>query len=171
MTLAEESPYDLDDDAVFLFKEVFEVGDCDSCGADIGVLSEDEYLGFWVDWHRRGTRVSWRSSGRYSHLCEKCHDELTKPLPPIPDRIVGEPEDWQPIVGGWVVCHTRSPDQVFFGPFATLKEVDEWLENVGTDRGVRGYLIPLVSPASNPDNLWHEPVRPGQIVTIEPAKA
>ena len=53
---------------------------------------------------------------------------------------------------------------VYFGPFEILIEVDEWMRDVGQHRGVRGVLVPLVSPASNPDNLWQDPIRDFQII-------
>ena len=145
------------------------VGECWIGGNDDG-SDATEFFPFWRDHHPGGSNRDPRDPwlGYYDVFCPKCHDELTAPLPPIPNRVVGEPEDWQPLVGGWVIAHTRGTDVVYFGPFATLPEADRWMREVGADRGVAGGYIPLVSPASNPANLWHDPVRDGQVQIVQP---
>lgn len=127
-----------------------------------------EFFPFWRDYHPEGRKMDRLGGSYYDVFCPGCHDHLTAPLPPIPDRVVGEPEDWQPVVGGWMIVHTRATDRVYFGPFATLKELDEWMRDTGIDRGVSGSVIPLVSPASNPANIWHDPVIEGQIKIVQP---
>lgn len=133
-----------------------------------------EFIPFWRDFHpdgayrEHGYHMPRISDYYYDVFCEGCHDILTAPPRPIPDRVVGEPEDWQPVVGGWIIVHTRATDRVYFGPFATLKELDEWMEETGIDRGVSGSIIPLVSPASNPANIWHDPIIEDQIKIVQP---
>lgn len=145
------------------------VGECWIGGNDDG-SDATEFFPFWRDHHAEGSNrdVNDPWLAYYDVFCPECHDMLTAPLEPIPDRVVGEPEDWQPIVGGWIIVHTRATDRVFFGPFATLAEADLWMREVGIDRGVSGTYVPLVSPASNPANIWHDPVIEGQIKIVQP---
>ena len=160
------------------YPEEYEDLDCASCEQPIGLCwiggnpngtDATEFFPFWKDYHDLGSLwEDFYTDGRFYVLCEECHDRLTAPLPPIPDRIVLPPEDWQPTVGGWIIVHTRMTDRVYFGPFATLKEADQWMRDVGSRRGVAGTLIPLVSPASNPANLWQEPIRDYQIEIASP---
>lgn len=149
------------DDELYGHPGIPEDGGCDHCGEPIGICwiggnpdgtDAEEFFPYWI----HGRRL----------LCPSCHEAETAP---IPERVVLPPEDWQPQVGGWIIVHTRATDRVYFGPFATLHEADAWMNEVGRRRGVSGSLVPLVSPASNPDNLWQDPIRDFQIVTKDPA--
>lgn len=131
-------------------------GECHNCSEPIGLCwiggndngsDVDEFFPYWVH-------------GRML-LCPACHEIEDAP---IPERVVLPPEDWQPEIGGWILVHSRMGGTVYFGPFETLIEVDEWMRDVGQHRGVRGVLVPLVSPASNPDNLWQDPIRDFQVI-------
>jgi hypothetical protein len=135
---------------------ILEDGGCHNCDESIGLCwvggnpdgsDAEEFFPYWVH-------------GRML-LCQKCHEIETAP---IRERVLLPPEDWQPEVGGWILVHTRATDRVYFGPFETLLEVEEWMRDVGRHRGVSPTLIPLVSPASNPDNLWQDPIRDFQVV-------
>lgn len=161
------------------YPDQYEELECAHCGQPIGLCwiggnpdgsDATEFFPFWKDYHDLGELWDWESPAldRFDLLCEECHDRLTAPLPPIPDRVVLPPEDWQPTVGGWIIVHTRATDRVFFGPFATLKEADQWMRDVGSRRGVAGSYIPLVSPASDPANIWQDPLREGQIQIASP---
>lgn len=44
---------------------------------------------------------------------------------------------------GYAVIHSRMTDTLYFGPFATLKEVTEWQKKIGDKMLVRGYIVPL----------------------------
>lgn len=156
-----------------------EEGECARCLEPIGECwiggnpngtDATEFFPYWRDVHGHGSRPGPAWGEYYDIFCDGCHEVLTAPLPPIPDRIVGEPEDWQPVVGGWMIVHTRATDRVFFGPFATLKELDEWMRDIGIPRGVSGSIVPLVSPSSDPANLWQDPVIEGQIKIVQPEK-
>jgi len=152
--------------------------ECSVCLEGIGMqwigtndrgVDQTEFFPFWVDYHEKGQYfLSWEPDKAYDLHCDECHEYVVSEPPAIPDRIVGEPEHDQPTVGGWIITHSRATDTVYFGPFETLSEVDEWLRDVGLDRGVRPSVIPLISPGSNPANLWHDPIRPGQIKIVQP---
>ena len=61
-----------------------------------------------------------------------------------------------PQLGGWILYHVRATDVVCFGPFASTEEAEQWMRDVGNDHRVRGLLIPLVSPASDPMSIWND---------------
>lgn len=156
--------------------------ECSLCREGIGMqwigtndrgVDQLEFFPFWVDYHEKGQHLSWERDRAFAKRwydlhCDECHEYIVSEPPAIPDRIVGEPEHDQPTVGGWIIIHGRATDTVYFGPFETLREVDEWMRNVGEDRGVRAVVIPLISPESNPANLWHDPIRTGQIKIVQP---
>lgn len=146
---------------------------CDACYLTIGYYaSADDGVELIPYWKQPNDDLAQKLFGLparrpFVFLCNSCSqnyaDEKQYRERKILPRTILEPEDWQPNVGGWALVHCRDVDMVYFGPFATIEEAEEWLRDVGEDRGVRPHLVPLVSPTSNPRNIWQDPVRKGQI--------
>lgn len=57
----------------------------------------------------------------------------------------------------WIIHHTRSTDRVFFGPFSSLTEVDNFFKNVPEAERVHRSLELIISPQCPPDQWWYNP--------------
>lgn len=57
----------------------------------------------------------------------------------------------------WIIHHTRSTDRVFFGPFQSLTEVDNFFKNNPEALHVSRGLELLISPQSSPKQWWYNP--------------
>lgn len=57
----------------------------------------------------------------------------------------------------WIVCHNRSTDRVFFGPFKNFKELDEFFQDPKNER-VQHSIELLVSPTCPKEQYWYNPL-------------
>ncbi len=57
----------------------------------------------------------------------------------------------------WIIHHTRATDRVFFGPFNSLTEVDNFFKNNPKAKTVSRGLELLVSPDCPPEQWWYNP--------------
>jgi hypothetical protein len=44
---------------------------------------------------------------------------------------------------GYMIRHSRSTDELFFGPFVTREEAVEWFMQVGEPQHAGGRIVPL----------------------------
>ncbi len=56
-------------------------------------------------------------------------------------------------ISGWIVIHHRATDSIIFGPFSSIVDAQDWL-NQSADLGVRGTIVPLVDPNCDRDVMW-----------------
>ena len=56
-------------------------------------------------------------------------------------------------IGGWVFVCTKDKNTVTFGPFEDYNDLRMWLETIGDENKVTGTAVPLVNPASNPEQF------------------
>jgi hypothetical protein len=76
----------------------------------------------------------------------------------------------EPQVIGFIIVHTRATDRVYFGPFKDMEELDKWMKEVGSKRGVRGSIIPLMNPQGDPADFWYIPSGMPLEETLKPKK-
>jgi hypothetical protein len=57
----------------------------------------------------------------------------------------------------WIIHHTRSTDRVFFGPFKSLSEVDNFFKNNPQAVHVSRGLELLISPHCPSEQWWYNP--------------
>ncbi len=69
------------------------------------------------------------------------HGPVFPPIPPPAPEPELTPVDIEP--HGWMIRHSRATDTMYFGPFGTIDEAQDWIGEVGRPEGVRGILLPL----------------------------
>ena len=57
----------------------------------------------------------------------------------------------------WIVHHCRSTDRVFFGPFKSYKELDDFFEDPKNER-IQCSVELLISPTCPKDQYWYNPI-------------
>jgi hypothetical protein len=57
----------------------------------------------------------------------------------------------------WIIHHTRATDRVFFGPFNSLTEVDNFFQNNPEAQRVSRGLELLISSQCPPKQWWYNP--------------
>lgn len=57
-------------------------------------------------------------------------------------------------VSGWIIVHTRATDSVMFGPFSSIDDARTWMADEGVESGVRGIIVPIISPNADFDVKW-----------------
>ena len=63
----------------------------------------------------------------------------------------------EPMISAIIIAHSRMGDTVYFGPFSSRTELNEWYENYGKPHRVSGAIIPLINPKSDPNDWWYIP--------------
>jgi hypothetical protein len=56
-------------------------------------------------------------------------------------------------LGGFIVVHHRYDDTLYFGPFRTHQEAQDFCKE-RADRGLRGGIIALQHPKADPAEMW-----------------
>lgn len=57
----------------------------------------------------------------------------------------------------WIICHTRATDYVYFGPFYSYKELDEFY-SIPANKNIQSNLQLLILPTTPPDKYWYNPL-------------
>lgn len=56
----------------------------------------------------------------------------------------------------WIIHHVRATDRVFFGPFSSYKQVDDFF-NDPKNKGIHCSLELLISPNCPKEQYWYNP--------------
>jgi len=54
----------------------------------------------------------------------------------------------------WIIAHTRATDVVYFGPFYSYKELDEFY-SIPSNQLIQRNLHLIILPGTSPDKYWY----------------